>query len=111
MTRPRHEVLARIRACLKYADPSLNSNEHERTAAKRAAEKLVEEYGITANELGTINSELFSVMPSESENLSSVLSTLKAAGFEPSRGWGSLDPQKVNKFADNFRKLQEDGDA
>lgn len=88
MTRPRHEVVSRIRACLKYADPEFNSNEHERAAAKKAAQKLVEEYGVTAKELGTINEEwIVDVTFSESENLSAVFESLKKSGVLPKRGW------------------------
>lgn len=86
MTRPRSEIIARIKACMKLANPTTNSNEHERIAARKAADALVIKHGITAEELHKISSELPESI-GIAENLSSVLAALKKSGVSFKRGW------------------------
>ncbi len=87
--RPRAEIISRIKACLKYADPKFNDNEHERATAKRAAEAMVAKYKVTSQELGVINSDEYIVTftYTEADNLSALFSALRKSGVEPKRGW------------------------
>lgn len=86
MTRPRKEIIDRIIACQKLADPLTNQNEHERESAKRAALELIRKHSVTAKELGQVTSSLNS--PGDSgEGLGAVAEALKKSGFKPSRGW------------------------
>ncbi len=84
--RSRSEVIARIKACLKYADPAHNTNEHERATAKKLAEDLIEEHGITRRELGVVDT-MVEFRGDGMENLKSVLGGLGALGIKPKRGW------------------------
>ena len=92
-TKTKSEIVSRIKACLKYADPKFNSNEHERIAAKKAAQTLIAKHGITARDLGVVSEAwIVNVTFSESENLSSVFESLKKSGVKPKRGWREDGP-------------------
>lgn len=86
MTRPRREIITRIRACMKLSILETNPNEHERTAAKRAAKMLIKKYGVTAKELGVISSELTSEWL-DGARLDTVVEGLLKGGVKPKRGW------------------------
>ena len=49
--RTRGEVISRIKACLALADPAKNSNENERDTARRTAEKMMAEHGVSEAEV------------------------------------------------------------
>lgn len=88
MTRPRPEVLNRIRACLKLASAASNTTDHEKSTAKAMAEKLIKEYQVTSKELGVVNSD--DLRTYFSDGLDSAAAILKSKGIRPSRGWGSM---------------------
>lgn len=96
----RQDIIARIRACRKLADPKTNANEFERKAAERAANILIEKYKITAKELGEINSTSTTQL-----GLSPIAEVLRKNGVEIKRGW-NLDPTKVS----DSKKLMEGKD-
>lgn len=83
--RPRAEIIARITACLQLADPSKNTNEHERKTARRLADELIERHGIFPEELTGEE-----VRPS-GDPVSTAAGVFTSQGIRPSgRGWGPL---------------------
>lgn len=93
----RAEILDRIRACQRLADPATNSSEHERAAALNAARLLIEKYNVTAAELGDINTEINSA-ENTANSLDAVVASLLKSGAKLTRGWGtSPDKPKEKK--------------
>ena len=92
--RPRSEIIARVRACQKLADPKTNSNEHERAAAAAAAERLIAQYKITPEELGKVQGKVVprvTVYGPATSAVDIMSAIFKAAGIKPRRGWGEED--------------------
>lgn len=99
--RTRAEVVARIRACLRYADPAQNSNEHERDTARKTAERMMAEHGVTRSEVegeevakaeteGMVDIWNIRIRVTPEDEAGDVGSAFAAHGIRPSpRGWGS----------------------
>lgn len=51
MGHSKEEILEKIRACFKLADPTRNSNEHEAAAALNMAKKLMESHRLSESEV------------------------------------------------------------